>query len=97
MTINVFKANMASVTIGSVEILFSYKTTVGIASSKVVLLLDSFCSVTTSKHINQWLRNKGTHEKIKVSQELFDAAIRSTLEKAGDDLALNLLKCAARS
>jgi hypothetical protein len=64
MNLKPMKANMNEIEIGNYTILFSYKTPVayhlaGVGYAKT----KQFWSVTTSRHINQWLKLNGFSEE----------------------------------
>ena len=68
MKLNPIKANMTEVVFNDkITILFSYKTPVAcfnrwrfkVRYVKCFYKTDKFWSVTTSRHINQWLRENG--------------------------------------
>jgi len=64
-TYNRLGANMVVVTIRGVEILFSYNTPVAGFDGKQHFRTETKFSKTTSKHINQYLRNAVGSEQVK--------------------------------
>ena len=58
MKLNPIKANMTELNLGNVSVLFSYKTPVAGWDDKGAFRTSQFYSVTTSKHINQYLGGK---------------------------------------
>jgi len=60
MKLNPIRQNMNEVEIKDKIILFSYKTPVAYYKARVgYAKTNKFWSKTTSKHINEWLRDKG--------------------------------------
>lgn len=77
MNLNPIKANMTELEINGSLILFSYKTPVAMLKlDGGVYRTSKFWSVTTSKHINQWLKNFDMEIKpIEKPQSFFDELI----------------------
>jgi hypothetical protein len=66
MKLTPIKANMTEIEIGDKTILFSYKTPVAYYENGKAYQTSKKWSVTTSRHINQWLKSIG-EETIKES------------------------------
>ncbi len=75
MNLNPIRANMTELEIKpGVKILFSYKTPVAFhdMNTATVYRTSKKWSVTTTRHINQWLGGKGDTE---MPQDYFDALL----------------------
>lgn len=83
MNLTPLKANMTELEIGDLTILFSYKTPVACHEAGVgYAKTEKFWSVTTSKHITQWLNlngfNKERGDGLRLeSQEYFDNLVKA--------------------
>lgn len=75
------KANMNEVKLGSLTMLFSYKTPVACVwtngnGSRVLFKTEKFWSKTTSRHINEWVKGWILSEPVQeMPQEYFDTLI----------------------
>lgn len=78
MTLNPIKANMTELDLGNgTRVLFSYKTPVAMLHSDgMTYRTDKKWSVTTSRHINQWLASYGVLGTEFKSQEFFDGLVK---------------------
>jgi hypothetical protein len=82
MNLKPIKANMNEVEIGDLTVLFSYETPVAYHRDGVGYAKTSkFWSVTTSRHINQWLKLTGYDEEHgdglrEVEQETLDNLLK---------------------
>ena len=72
MQLNPIKANMTELELNGSTVLFSYKTPVAVITHGNAYRTSKKWSVTTSRHINQWLREIVAEEK---PQEYFDNLI----------------------
>lgn len=82
MKLTPLKSNMTEVEIGDKTILFSYKTPVAYHQAGVgYAKTNKYWSVTTSKHINQWLKMNG-----------FDASRGDGLREVEQEELDNLVK-----
>ena len=79
MQLNPIGSNCNEINVEGLTILFSYKTPVAYwESGKGAFKTDKRWSVTTSKHVNNWLRDRGyiPAEVPQVSQEVLDGLIK---------------------
>jgi len=82
MKLTPLKSNMTEIEIGDKTILFSYKTPVAYHQAGVgYAKTNKYWSVTTSKHINQWLKMNG-----------FDASRGDQLKEVNQEELDNLVK-----
>ncbi len=72
-------ANKTEVELDDRTIFFSYETPVAVHVPGKTYVTREKYSVTTSKHINQWLHVNGFSKVISVSQEDLDNIARGTL------------------
>jgi len=75
MNLKPIKANMNEVELANANVLFSYRTPVAlqIKSTGEVFKTSKYWSRTTSRHINQWVKEFTEPEKVKEKpQEYFD-------------------------
>lgn len=83
MKLKPIKANMTELEIGEITILFSYETPVachinGVRFRGRVVDRNGYCrtekkwSATTTRHINQWLRDNNAENVTERPQEYFD-------------------------
>jgi hypothetical protein len=76
MNLKPIKANMTELDLGSKVVLFSYRTPVAAHVDGIGYVRTSkFWSVTTSRHINQWLRGTAAGEVTEKPQEFFDSLV----------------------
>lgn len=66
--INPIKANMNEVSVNGVKILYSYQTPVAVKQEDQVLVTETKYFVTTSRHINEYLKMNPNLNFKKVSQ-----------------------------
>jgi len=86
MNLNPIKVNMTELDLGNgTRVLFSYRTPVAarILTPKGMEyhVTDRFYSVTTSRHINNWMPKE---DRIEHSQEYFDSLIVGDVSPQGD-------------
>lgn len=74
MRVKSIGSNKTEIIFSDSRILVSYETPVCFISGKIAVKTDEFFSVTTSKHINQWLSENGFNPKTVETnkQEYFD-------------------------
>jgi hypothetical protein len=74
MKLNPVKSNMTEIETGKITILFSYKTPVAYRVNETgeYFKTDKHWSVTTSRHINQWIGDSGEATVGSVSQDDLD-------------------------
>jgi len=76
MKLRSLKKNLTEVEIGQVTILFSYKTPVAChIEGQGYFRTEQKWSTTTSRHINEWLREMGSHDCESKPQKFFDTLV----------------------